>query len=120
MGFLADIFGGGVVKSVESIAKEWIDTPGEKAEAEALMIKTLDPNGLMRRDVSATMMGLFKLYFLIMIVLLLLQAFGVGDLEGLKVAIESMKALFVPVISATTAIIGASFGVNYANVNKGQ
>ena len=42
-----DIFTGGIVKSVENLASEWIETDMETAEAKALMVKTLDPNGKM-------------------------------------------------------------------------
>ncbi len=52
MGIIASLFSGGVVSSVERIASEFIETDMESAEAKALMIKTLDPNGLMRRDLS--------------------------------------------------------------------
>ena len=53
MGFLSSLFGGSdIVGAVERVALEAIDTPGEKAEAKALWIKTLDPNGLMRRNLS--------------------------------------------------------------------
>ena len=43
---------GGITKSIENIATEWIETDQEKAEAQAVMIKALDPNGKMRRDLS--------------------------------------------------------------------
>jgi hypothetical protein len=52
MGWLTSLFSGGLVKSVENIASEWIETDMETAEAKSLMIKTLDPNGKMRRDLS--------------------------------------------------------------------
>ena len=52
-GVIKSIFSGaGVVKSIENIASEWIETDMESAEAKVLMIKTLDANGKMRRDLS--------------------------------------------------------------------
>ena len=42
------VFSGGGLKSIENIASEWIQTDMEKAEAKTLMLKTLDPNGMMR------------------------------------------------------------------------
>ena len=111
---------GDVVKSVEKIATEWIDTPGEKAEAEALMIKTLDPNGLMRRDISQTVSGMYVTYIMIMLVLVITQSFGWGDADGIKLAIASLTNLFVPITASFTAIVGASFGVNGINSLKGK
>ena len=52
LGVLGKIFGSGVMGNVERIASEWIETDMEKAEAQTLLIKTLDPNGIMRRELS--------------------------------------------------------------------
>jgi hypothetical protein len=114
---------GGVVGAVENIAKEWIDTDIEKAEASALMIKTLDPNGLMRRQISRTVSSLYVFYILLVLILVLVQSFGLSPMienNGVKViavtlAIDSLKELFVPITTAFTAIVGASFGVNGMN-----
>lgn len=117
MGFL-DMFTGGAVKAIEGVAKEWIDTPEEKAKAESLMLKTLDPNGAMRRQISSTVSGMYVMYIFVMMVLLFLQSFGFGNVDGTEKAIESLKSLFVPVTTAFTAIVGASFGVNGVNSYK--
>lgn len=119
MGFLSEIFGGGIVKSVENIATELIETDIEKAEASTLVLKTLDPNGAMRRQISRTVSQLFVIYMAIMMILLLCQSFKIGDMEGIEKAITNMVDLFIPITSSFTAIVGASFGVNYANVKKG-
>lgn len=107
------------MESVENIAKEWIDTPEEKARANALMIKTLDPNGGMRRQISRNVTQMYMVYIYTMIVLVILQSFNVGDVVGVKAAIGHLTDLFVPVTAAFTSIVGASFGVNYNNTNKG-
>jgi hypothetical protein len=121
LGFLGSLFStGGVVKSVENIAKEWIDTPQEKAKASALMIKTLDPNGLMRRQISQTVSGMYVMYIIVMMTLVISQSYGFGDAEGTKQAIESLKELFVPITTSFTAIVGASFGVNGINSYKAK
>ena len=128
MSWVSDLFGGGLVKSIEGIAKEWIDTPGEKAEAEALMIKTLDPNGLMRRDMARRVAFLYTVYIFIALGLGLATAFGLGTdisvgdktVKSTVVALEFVKELFVPITTMFSIIIGAIFGVSYANVKAGK
>jgi hypothetical protein len=119
------IFGGGdAIKAVESIASEWIETDKEKAEARTLMIKTLDPNGLMRRDLSQRVAALYTVYLLTMLVLLVAEALGWGPMNGevlaVSTATEKITELFAPISALFGVIITASFGVNYANVRKGQ
>lgn len=118
MKWLADLFGGGVISSVERIASELIETDKESAEAKALMIKTLDPNGLMRRDISSKISSMYVVYIFLVMVLVLMQSFGVGDVGGVKTAISSLTELFVPITTMFTAIVGASFGVNGLNTVK--
>lgn len=120
MGFLTNLFTGGAVKSIENIAKEWIDTPGEKASADALMIKTLDPNGLMRRDISQNVTTAYMIYLYTTMLLVLAQSFGIGNSEEVTQAIKNMADLFVPITAMFSAIVGASFGVNGINSSKGQ
>jgi hypothetical protein len=47
MSFLTNLFSGGIVGSIERIASEALETNMESAEAKALFVKTLDPNGKM-------------------------------------------------------------------------
>ena len=63
---LGSLFGGSS-KTIEKIATEWIETDMEKAESQALMVKTLDPNGMMRRDISSRVMWLYTVYILSLI-----------------------------------------------------
>jgi len=114
-----DIFTGGAVKAIENIATEWIDTDKESAEAKALMVKTLDPNGAMRRQISITVSGLYVMYVLIMFILIMMQSFNIGDTVGVKTAIGHIAELFIPITSTFTLIASASFGVNYQNSKKG-
>ena len=114
---VSSIFSGGAVKSVENVAKEWIETNKEKAEANALMIKTLDPNGLMRRDISNKVSNMYMVYILLVMLLVLMQSFNMHT-EQVKVAIHSLTDLFVPITTMFTAIVGASFGVNGLNAHK--
>ena len=115
-----DIFGGSVAKSVENIAKEFIDTDMESAEAKALMVKTLDPNGLMRRDLSTKVSNLYVFYVLVTVVLIVMQSFGIGDPIQVKEATDKITDLFIPITSMFSLIIGASFGVNMMNSKKGK
>ena len=120
MSWLSNLFGGGVVSSIEKIATEWIDTPEEKAKASALMVKTLDPNGLMRRQISNRISILYMIYIFVMLILLLAQSFDLGNAVQITEAVNSMKELFVPTTTMFTMIVGASFGVNGLNSIKGK
>lgn len=116
------IFGGSTFKSVENIAKEWIETDMEKAEAKSLMVKTLDPNGLMRRNLSDRVAALYTLYIVVTLVLLICESFGLGGMNGeelaVSVATEKVTSLFQPITILFGTIVTASFGVNASNVLK--
>lgn len=118
MSFLSSLFGGGIVKSIENIALEAIQTDREKAEASTIMLKALDPNGAMRRQISKTVLMLYVMYVLIMMVLLMVQSFELGNTAGVEKAIANLVDLFVPITTSFTAIVGASFGVNGINSYK--
>jgi len=120
MGILSALFSGGIVKSVEKIASEFIETDMESAEAKALMIKTLDPNGLMRRDLSRFACWAYGFYLVSMVCLSFMVAFSIGDVTGAKVAADMMIGLFLPITTSWAAIVSASFGVNAANTIKGN
>ena len=112
---IGSVFSGGTVSSVESIAKEWIETDLESAEAKAMMVKTLDPNGLMRRDQCRSVTMLYTLYMLVMIILIVCEFFGYQPAQA-AAATGKLTDLFIPITGMYTAIIGASFGVNGLNV----
>ena len=123
MGILAkfaSVFSGGVSKSIEKVASEWIQTDIEKAEAQALMVKTLDPNGLMRRDLSRFACKAYGVYIITAMGLLVMAAFGVGDAAGADKALKLIGELFLPITTAWGGIVGASFGVNGLNTHKGK
>lgn len=103
------------IKSVENIATEWIETSKETAEAQSLFVKTLDPNGHMRREISTFTSKMYAFYLISTVIFIGMQAFGLGDVEGAKVASDNMTELFVPITTAWGAIVGASFGVNGVN-----
>lgn len=112
--------GSGVVKSIENIASEWIETDLESAEAKVLMIKTLDPSGTMRRNLSGRVTSLYTLYIVITLLLLIAESFGLGDAKQIAVATEKITDLFLPITGMFSMIISASFGVNYANVKQNK
>lgn len=119
LGFLK----GGVVESIERIASEFIETDKESAEAKALFIKTLDPNGKMRRDLSRFASWAYAFYLVATTILIFCHSFGLGDPESSKAAIEAITGLFLPITGSWGAIVTASFGVNGLNVtreSKGQ
>ena len=121
MSFLSKLFsGGGVVKSIENIASEWITTAKESAEAKVLMVKTLDPNGMMRRQLSKRVTDLYTLYIITTLILLILESFGIGDQAGIAAATQKVTELFGPITALFGVIVSASFGVNYANTKQGK
>lgn len=107
------------IKSVENVATEWIETSKETAEAKSLFVKTLDPNGKMRRDISAFTSKMYAFYLTSTVIFIGMTAFGIGDTEGAKEAMTAMTTLFIPITTAWGAIVGASFGVNGMNSFKG-
>jgi len=118
MSFLSNLFGGGIVKSIENIASEWIETDMESAEAKVLMVKTLDPNGKMRRDLSNRVTALYTLYIVTALILLICESFGLGDANQIAVATTKVTELFFPITTLFGVIVSASFGVNYANAKQ--
>ena len=121
MGFLSSLFGGSdIVGAVERVALEAIDTSGEKAEAKALWIKTLDPNGLMRRNLSQFACKAYGWYLGISLILILSHAFGLTNPEQSQQAIDAITELFLPITASWASIVGASFGVNAANTIKAK
>ena len=121
MGFIAKLFGGSdIVGSIERVALEAIDTPEEKAEAKSLWIKTLDPNGLMRRNLSKFACSAYGWYLGISLILILSHAFGITDPQQSKQAIDAITELFLPITASWASIVGASFGVNAANTIKSK
>ena len=110
---------------------EWIETDMESAEAKSLMIKTLDPNGKMRRDQSKNVGQMYKFYLIstaLMVLIELVYSMFMGDtltkddyvLVAIGNATDKMTGLFGPITALYGAIVTASFGVSYANVKQGK
>ena len=119
MGILSNIFGGGeITKGITSIASEWIETSTEKAEAKTVMLKALDPNGKMRRDLSTSVTRLYVGYMVLVTVLILMSCFDIGNSAHVSNAISEVTDLFGPLTGMFSLILGASFGVNAMNARK--
>jgi len=111
---------GGAIKSIENIASEWIETDMESAEAKVLMVKTLDPNGMMRRELSRKVSQLYTLYIITTLILLICESFGLGDPIAIAIATSKVTELFGPITILFGTIVSASFGVNYANTKQNK
>ncbi len=123
---------GGVVNSLEKVALEWIETPGEKAEAGAVMVKALDPNGKMRRDLSRFASRAYGFYLITTVMLIFMSVWGIGGdicntvgeittcTSRADAAAGRMTELFLPITGSWAAIVTASFGVNVTNSIKGR
>lgn len=135
MGFFSNLLSGGIVGSIERIASEAIQTDMESAEARSLLVKVLDPNGKMRRDLSRFASRAYGFYLATMTILIFMHFFGIGDKEvidavtGLattvsspssKEAMDAMTSLFMPITASWAGIVSASFGVQGVNAVKGR
>lgn len=118
LGFLGNLFSGGTTKVLGEVAKEWITTDIESAEAKSLFVKTLDPNGKMRRDLSIFASKAYGFYLVNAVILIYLASFGIADKASMEAA-TMMKELFLPITTAWGGIVGASFGINGINSSKG-
>jgi hypothetical protein len=113
MSWLTSLFSGGLVSSIEKVALEAIDTDKESAEAKALFVKTLDPNGKMRRDLSRFASIMYGFYLVSTTTLIFMVAFL--DSTDASTAASMMTELFLPITSSWAAIVSASFGTNISN-----
>lgn len=120
MGIFSKLLGGGAVGSIERLASEFIETDMESAEAKSLFIKTLDPNGKMRRDLSRFANRAYGFYLVSTTILIFMHSFGIGDPTQSKEAMEAMADLFTPITASWAGIVSASFGVNGVNSFKGR
>lgn len=120
IGVIGKIFGSGIVGSIERIASEVIETDKESAEAKALFVKTLDPNGMMRRQLARFSSYAYGFYLVSTTVLIFFHSFEIGNPAHSKDAIDAMTSLFVPITTAWGTIVAASFGVNGVNAMKGK
>lgn len=111
---------GGVTDTITEVAKEWIQTDIESAEAKAIMVKTMDPNGKMRRDLSRFASTAYGFYLVSTTVLIFVHAYGIGDSVSSKDSMDAMTSLFTPITTAWAAMVSASFGVNATNSMKGK
>jgi len=119
MGLLSFLTGG-VVDTLGKVAEEWIETDMESAEAKSLFVKTLDPNGKMRKQISKDVTLMYKIYLFTSLALLVAQFFGLGETRDIQDVTTKLVELFLPITGMFSLIVSASFGVNAYNVKKGQ
>ena len=105
MGFLTSLFSGGLVGSIERVASEWIETDMESAQAQTLMLKTLDPNGKMRRDLSRFACVAYGFYLLAMVSLSFMVAFRLSNLFRRLLGESSMQPTFSPYFETLKIVI---------------
>ena len=122
---LGKLIGGGIFDTIAKLGSEWIDTDKESAEAKAVMVKALDPNGAMRVRITTTICSLYTVYIALAVMLIMAQALNLGpaimvageQVRSVDMAMDSIKELFMPITTLFGAITSASFGVNVMNVN---
>ena len=119
LAFFSSLFSSGIVGSIEKVALEAITTDKESAEAKTIMLKALDPNGKMRRDLSRFASRAYGFYLASTTILVFMHAFGFGEAAASKEAMEAMAELFLPITASWASIVAASFGVNATNTVKG-
>ena len=127
-----DIFTGGLGSAIAGVANELIDTPLEKAQAQALKVKAMDPNGNMRRGLSVFASRAYGFYLTMTVVLIFMSVWSVGgdtctivnEIESCRakadIAADRMTDLFLPITASWGGIVTASFGVNGVNSFKGR
>ena len=113
MSWLSNLLGGGLVGSLERVALEAIQTDTEKAEAQTLYAKVLDPNGKMRRDIMRFICRVYGFYLLNAVVLIYFGVFG--DSADAGKALTAITETFTPITGVFGLLAGASFGVNVSN-----
>ena len=123
---LNKLLGGGIASAVENLGTEYLrreltQAEAEKisAEAKAVAIKAIDPNGNMRLKTTACVVYVWAGLIAAIALLILLQAAGIGEPEAITQARADMFELFAPVSALVSAVVLASYGVNAMNTHKG-
>lgn len=107
------------IDPLANIAMEMIETDKESAEARAVMVKVLDPNGKMRAQISRDIVHMYKVYLYVSLALIIAQFFGIGD-GKVELATTQLTELFLPITGMVSLIVSASYGVNAMNSYKGK
>ena len=122
----------GITGAVSDIADELIDTPLELAQAQAIKIKAMDPNGNMRRGLSTFACRAYGFYLVATVILIFMSVWEVGGSQCVivdavetcrsraDIASDRMTELFLPITASWGTIVTASFGVNGVNSYKGR
>ena len=98
------------------MALEAIETGTEKAEAQSLLLKVLDPNGKMRRDIMQFVCRVYGFYLIMAVALIFMNFFGIGgEGEAARASLDAITSTFMPITSVFGVLASASFGVNASN-----
>jgi hypothetical protein len=134
---VTSLLSGGTAGMIERVASEYIETNQEKSEAKAVLVKTMDPNGKMRRDLSRFASRAYGFYLVMTVILIFMSVWGVGGevcseivrnaqvttvdcVSRADMAADRMTSLFLPITASWASIVAASFGVNTMNSYKGR
>jgi len=74
----------------------------------------------MRRQLSSDVTQLYKIYIVTTLILLICEAFGLGNSIAIAAATTKVTSLFTPITTLFGVIVSASFGVNYANTKQNK
>ena len=107
-----------VVDGIVEISKEWIQTDMESAQAKTVMVKALDPNGRMRKQISLDVTQMYKVYLYVTLGMIFVSLLGIGDPDQVAHAVDKIVELFLPITGLFGVIVTASFGVNMSNSIK--
>ena len=114
---------GGVAKDIAKITDTLVTTDEERANARALILKAIDPNGIMRRQISFVVCLLYFIYNMTIFILTLCYALNFGTIaivEGKEInllhnAILSLTDMYQSISTIFGIIVAASFAVNGVN-----
>ena len=132
LNFLGTLFSGKAIGAIGDITKEIIDTPLEKAQAQVVKLKAIDPNGNMRLAVNKFTCQMYGFYLVTTVIMILMSVWGVGGdlcsgpadaqecVSRADVAAGRMTELFTPITASWATIVTGSFGVNTMNSYKGK
>ena len=126
MKLLKNLFGMGTAdtfKALTGLVDETFTSKEEKAEIKIQLLKAVDPNGQMRRQISGIVGVTWLFYNIALFVLVLCEAFALspevmhnGQMTlAVSIAVQRIADLYLPVTTLFGSIVGVSFGVNGIN-----
>ena len=90
----------------------------DKTKVKNVAVKDLCPNGRMRRETTRDIIGLYKLYIIPMLILIISQIF-IGS-DAIEVVISDLKDMAKPLTTAFLGVTTSSYLTNMVNTIKGK